>query len=57
MGWQGQLQEGDDVAGAIRNPADDPFTGRQPTGHERLTGLPWEADAVGGLAGHFRGDV
>lgn len=24
-------------------PADDPFRGRQPTSHERMTGLPWDA--------------
>ncbi len=23
-------------------PADDPFAGRQPTSHERMTGLPWD---------------
>ena len=23
--------------------ADDPFSGRHPTSHERLTGLPWDA--------------
>jgi SAM-dependent methyltransferase len=23
--------------------ADDPFSGRQPTSHERMTGLPWDA--------------
>src|SRR5262245_23787217 len=39
---QDQLQKGDDVAGAIRNLADDPFSGRHPTSHERLTGLPWD---------------
>ncbi len=25
------------------NPADDPFHGRQPTSHEQMTGLPWDA--------------
>jgi SAM-dependent methyltransferase len=25
------------------NPADDPFDGRRPTSHERMTGLPWDA--------------
>jgi SAM-dependent methyltransferase len=24
-------------------PADDPFAGRRPTSHERMTGLPWDA--------------
>jgi len=26
-----------------QTPADDPFGGRQPTSHERMTGLPWDA--------------
>lgn len=26
-----------------RIPADDPFAGRKPTSHERMTGLPWDA--------------
>jgi SAM-dependent methyltransferase len=31
-------------------PADDPFRGRQPTSHERLTGLPWDASYHDGAA-------
>jgi SAM-dependent methyltransferase len=31
-------------------PADDPFGGRHPTSHERLTGLPWDASYHGGPA-------
>jgi SAM-dependent methyltransferase len=31
-------------------PADDPFSGRQPTSHERLTGLPWDASYLDGPA-------
>lgn len=31
-------------------PADDPFGGRQPTSHERLTGLPWDASYEDGPA-------
>ena len=31
-------------------PADDPFGGRQPTSHERMTGLPWDASYHGGPA-------
>jgi SAM-dependent methyltransferase len=31
-------------------PADDPFGGRHPTSHERLTGLPWDASYVVGPA-------
>ena len=30
--------------------ADDPFGGRQPTSHERLTGLPWDASYYDGPA-------
>ena len=30
--------------------ADDPLSGRQPTGHERLTGLPWDASYHDGPA-------
>ena len=30
--------------------ADDPFDGRQPTSHERLTGLPWDASYHDGPA-------
>ena len=30
--------------------ADDPFSGRQPTSHERLTGLPWDASYHNGPA-------
>jgi 2-polyprenyl-3-methyl-5-hydroxy-6-metoxy-1,4-benzoquinol methylase len=30
--------------------AEDPFNGRRPTSHERLTGLPWDASYRGGPA-------
>jgi SAM-dependent methyltransferase len=30
--------------------ADDPFSGRQPTSHERMTGLPWDASYRDGPA-------
>src|SRR5436309_2527658 len=30
--------------------ADDPSSGRRPTSHERMTGLPWDASYQGGLA-------
>ena len=30
--------------------ADDPFNGRRPTSHERMTGLPWNASYHGGPA-------
>src|SRR5690349_1328384 len=29
---------------------DDPFRGRQPTSHERMTGLPWDASYHSGAA-------
>ncbi len=32
------------------NRADDPFGGRQPTSHERMTGLPWDASYRNGPA-------
>jgi len=31
-------------------PFDDPFGGRHPTSHERMTGLPWDASYHGGPA-------
>src|SRR5260370_30720766 len=31
-------------------PAGDPFGGRQPTSHERMTGLPWDASYQDGPA-------
>src|SRR4051812_10256958 len=30
--------------------SDDPFSGRRPTSHERMTGLPWEASYLDGPA-------
>src|SRR5215469_3833414 len=36
--------------GAIRNRFDDPFSGRQPTSHERKWGQPWDASYHGGPA-------
>ncbi|WP_220504670.1 class I SAM-dependent methyltransferase [Microbispora sp. H13382] len=32
-----------DRSGGLIDDAGDPFTGRRPTSHERLTGLPWDA--------------
>jgi SAM-dependent methyltransferase len=43
-GWGRSLSE---RSGA---PADDPFSGRQPTSQERLTGLPWDASYHDGPA-------
>jgi len=31
-------------------PAGDPFGGRRPTSHERMTGLPWDASYINGPA-------
>jgi SAM-dependent methyltransferase len=49
--WQDQLQEGAKVteqqSGTL---AGDPFSGRPPTSHERLTGLPWDASYHDGPA-------
>jgi SAM-dependent methyltransferase len=39
----GRCQEGDEVAQRSGAVADDPFGGRTPTSHERMTGLPWDA--------------
>ncbi|MFG1864825.1 class I SAM-dependent methyltransferase [Microbispora bryophytorum] len=33
-----------------KGPADDPFGGRKPTSHERMTGLPWDASYHDGPA-------
>lgn len=33
-----------------QTPADDPFGGRSPTSHERMTGLPWDASYQDGPA-------
>src|SRR5437763_3397177 len=50
MMWQDQLQEGDELSERSGTLADDPFSGRHPTSHERLTGLPWDASYQGGPA-------
>jgi len=31
-------------------PSDDPFSGRRPTSHERMSGVPWDASYHGGTA-------
>jgi SAM-dependent methyltransferase len=44
MRWQDRSQEGGaKLAERSGAPADDPFGGRHPTSHERMTGLPWDA--------------
>jgi SAM-dependent methyltransferase len=51
MRWQNQLQEGGgkmpEQSGAL---AEDPFGGRHPTSHERMTGRPWDASYSDGPA-------
>jgi SAM-dependent methyltransferase len=44
------LSEGTTVSQRSGTPADDPFGGRPPTSHERLTGLPWDASYQDGPA-------
>ena len=46
--WQDQSQEGTKLP--QRSETDDPFAGRDPTSHERMTGLPWDASYQGGAA-------
>lgn len=41
---------GTNISEGSSSPADDPFGGRQPTSHERMTGLPWDASYHDGLA-------
>ncbi len=50
MRWQDQSQEGDVLSERSGTLADDPFGGRRPTGHERMTGLPWDASYRDGPA-------
>src|ERR1051326_2658707 len=40
-------REGDEQSGSL---ADDPLSGRRPTSHERLTGMPWDASYRDGPA-------
>jgi SAM-dependent methyltransferase len=50
MRWQDQLPGRGEVADRSGTLADDPFGGRQPTSHERMTGLPWDASYHDGPA-------
>jgi SAM-dependent methyltransferase len=50
MRWQDQLQEGMKLPERLGSLADDPFRGRLPTSHERMTGLPWDASYQDGRA-------
>jgi SAM-dependent methyltransferase len=38
------------MSGLSRTLANDPFSGRKPTSHERMTGLPWDASYYDGPA-------
>jgi SAM-dependent methyltransferase len=38
------------TSGRSRTPADDPFSGRRPTSHERMAGQPWDASYHDGPA-------
>src|SRR4051794_21179659 len=50
MRRQDQLPEGATSLERSGISVDDPFSGRQPTSHERLTGLPWDASYHDGPA-------
>jgi SAM-dependent methyltransferase len=45
MGWEDQLQQGMKLPERLGSLADDPFRGRHPTSHERMTGLPWDVSS------------
>jgi SAM-dependent methyltransferase len=50
MSWHDQVHEGAELPQRSGTVADDPFGGRQPTSHERLSGLPWDASYQDGPA-------
>src|SRR5215813_3371502 len=43
MTWQTSCRKGTKMSERSGKVADDPFGGRQPTSHERMTGRPWDA--------------
>src|SRR5882757_9565333 len=43
MRWQNNYRKGTKLSEQSEILADDPFSGRRPTSHERMTGLPWDA--------------
>jgi len=45
-----RLQKGRSLTDRSASLADDPFGGRRPTSHERMTGLPWDASYESGPA-------
>jgi SAM-dependent methyltransferase len=45
-----ETKKGKKVPERSKSPADDPFGGRRPTSHERMTGLPWDASYHDGPA-------
>jgi SAM-dependent methyltransferase len=48
--WQDRAREGDAMSERPGTPADDPFRGRHPTSHERMSGQPWDASYHDGPA-------
>jgi SAM-dependent methyltransferase len=46
----GRIKEGQEMSERSGTRADDPFSGRQPTSHERATGQPWDASYHDGPA-------
>src|SRR6202040_17733 len=50
MMWQDHLRKGTKLSERSGTLADDPFSDRHPTSHERLTGQPWDASYHNGPA-------
>jgi SAM-dependent methyltransferase len=50
MKWTMSGRKGATLSESSRTRADDPFGGRRPTSHERMTGLPWDASYRDGPA-------
>ena len=50
MSWQDRWHGGMKLSEQSGTPADDVFSGRHPTSHERMTGLPWDASYHDGPA-------
>jgi SAM-dependent methyltransferase len=50
MRWRDQCRKGAKLPERSGPLADDPFGGRHPTSHERLTGLPWDSSYHDGPA-------
>ena len=50
MMLQDRLQKGTKLSDQSETVSDDPFGGRRPTSHERMSGVPWDASYHGGTA-------